>query len=137
MHHAIATDETIRRYIDRHLTSPDLTPETLARQFRLSRAQLYRTFPDDGGVQAYIRTQRLRRCFQTIADPAHAGRGIGDIALSFGFVSEAHFSRVFRQTFGLKPSEVRTQASMPPEVGAHSFISDWMRQLGRSPLPTV
>lgn len=136
-HHAAAETETIRQYIDRNLASPALSPDSLAQWFRISRAQLYRAFPEDGGVQAYIRTQRLRRCFQAIADPTHAGRGIGEIALSFGFVSEAHFSRVFRQTFGLKPSEVRAQASMPPEVGAHSFISDWMRQLGRSPLPTV
>ena len=102
----------------------------------MSRAQLYRTFPEDGGVQAFIRTQRLRRCFQTIADPAHAGRGIEEIALSFGFVSVAHCSRVFRQAFDLKPSEARAQAAVPPMVGAHSFISDWMRQLGHDPLKT-
>ena len=136
-HHAAATSETIRQYIDRNLTSSELSPDTLTQRFRMSRAQLYRAFPDDGGVQAYIRTQRLRRCFQAIATPAHAGRGIGEIALSFGFVSESHFSCVFRQALGLKPSEARAQAAAPPAVGAHSFINDWMRQLGRDPVTTV
>ena len=129
--HAAATSETISQYIDRHLTPSALSPDSLTQRFRMSRAQLHRAFPDDGGVQAYIRTQRLRRCFQAIATPAQAGRGIGEIARSVGFVSESHFSRVFHQAFGLKPSEARAQAVAPPAVGAHSFINDRMRQLGR------
>ncbi len=130
-HRAEATNATIRQYIDRHLTAPDLSPSSLARQFRASRAQLYRAFPDEGGVRAYIRTQRLRRCFQAIADPAQGWRGIGEIALSFGFVSESHFSRVFRQTFGLNPTDARAQALAPPATADDSFINDWMRHLGR------
>lgn len=131
-----ARSETIRQYIDRNLTSSELSPETLARQFRMSRAQLYRVFPDDGGIQAYIRNRRLRRCFQSIADPVHAGRGIGEIALSFGFVSEAHFSRIFRQAFGLNPNEARSRGAIPPLIHEHNFLNDWMRQQGRDSINT-
>ena len=129
-----ATGEAIRRFIDANLTAPDLSPDGLARRFGMSRAQLYRLFPDDGGVLAYIRSQRLRRCFQTIADPTQSWRGTGEIALSFGFVSEAHFSRVFRQAFGLSPTDARNRGAEPPSAGASSFINDWMRSLGQTPI---
>lgn len=128
-HRTAAAGEAIRRFIDANLTAPDLSPDGLARRFRMSRAQLYRLFADEGGVLAYIRGQRLRRCFQTIADPAQSWRGIGEIALSFGFVSEAHFSRVFSQAFGLNPTDVRAQSVNPPPYRTQSFISDWMHQL--------
>jgi AraC-like DNA-binding protein len=114
---ANATGGSIRQFVGRNLASSDLLPDSLARRFRMSRAYLYRLFANDGGVQAYIRAQRLRRCFQAIADPTNHARGIGDIALSFGFVSEAHFSRVFRQEFGLNPTDARAQAAIPPPTG--------------------
>jgi hypothetical protein len=46
-------------------------------------------------------------------NPAHHHRRAYEIAFALGFSSEAHFSRVFRSTFGLSPSDVRgrTQAT--------------------------
>lgn len=130
-----ATRQAVRDFIDHHLASPLLDPDTLARRFNMSRAHLYRLFEEEQGVVAYIRARRLRRCLQALTDATQAGRAIGEIALSFGFNSEAHFSRVFRRAFGATPSEARAGALrlvMSSGERQHTFISDWMRALQQS-----
>jgi AraC-like DNA-binding protein len=110
----------------------------LARRFHMSRSQLYRLFADEEGVAAYIRSRRLHRCFQVITDPAHFRRAIGEIALGHGFNSEAHFSRLFRLTFGVTPSEARAGAVTGQRVGdlgRATFINDWMRDLQSGSFP--
>lgn len=97
----------IREYMDANLSSPDLTAERLCAVFRLSRASLYRMFAPEGGIAAYIRHRRLERAEAMLRNPANARRTIADIAYDCGFVSEAHFSRAFRTSFGLPPREVR------------------------------
>lgn len=133
---AAAVGQAIRHFIEQNLASPELTPDALARRFNVSRAQLYRLFAVEGGVAAYVRARRLERCFQIMSSPAGATRPIGETGLRFGFGSEAHFSRVFRRTFGITPSEVRAGAIPAPtsEQDHQSFISDWMRQLQFGPL---
>lgn len=129
-----AIGQAVRDFIERNLTSPTLEPDLLVRQFRMSRTQLYRLFEEDGGVFAYIRLRRLPRCFQLITHPLHPGRAIGEIAFGLGFTSEAHFSRLFRRTFGLAPSEARqagVAARMAVPASQASFINDWMRGLHR------
>ena len=81
----------VRDHIDRHLMDDQLTPEALARLFRMSRATLYRLFDEEGGVAAYILGRRLDRCRAILAANL-TGLTIGEIAFSHGY-SEAHFSR--------------------------------------------
>ncbi len=130
--HATATRRAVRDFIDRHLASPLLEPDLLARRFNMSRAHLYRLFEEEQGVVAYIRARRLRRCLLALTDATQAGRAIGEIALSYGFNSEAHFSRIFRRAYGATPSEARAGAlRLVPGSGdsQHTFINDWTRAL--------
>lgn len=132
---AAAIGQVVRDFIEQHLASPLLTPEMLARRFRMSRAQLYRLFAGEDGVAAYIRARRLQRCFMAITDASQSARAIGEIALSLGFNSEAHFSRLFRRSFGVTPSEARAGATTVVPAGPFgrdSFINDWMRALQRA-----
>jgi len=43
---------------------------------------------------------------------------ITDIALSWGFASPAHFSRVFRDRYGMSPSEARQAPRAPVAEGS-------------------
>ena len=97
----------IRRFIELNLASDSLAPETLSRQFGVSRPTLYRLFEPYGGVATYIRRRRLERCFQEITAPAKDRRRIAEIAYGWGFRNEAAFSRSFRQAFGVSPREAR------------------------------
>lgn len=100
----------LRRHIEDNLHHRDLTTARLARELGVSRSQLFRQFEMTGGVETYIRRRRLRRSLFALCDPRHADRRIGDIAFDMGFADEAHFSRLFRQAFGLSPRAARDQA---------------------------
>ena len=45
--------------------------------------------------------------------PGKAGKRICDIAYAWGFVSEAHYSRAFRQHYGITPREARGGLTAP------------------------
>jgi len=97
----------VRQYIERNLQREGLTAALLAKELGTSRSQLYRAFDQLGGVHHYIRQRRLRRCLLALGDPAQAKRRIADLAYEQGFSDEAHFSRLFRQAFGLSPRAAR------------------------------
>jgi AraC-like DNA-binding protein len=106
----VATFVTIRRHIDRNLASPDLSADSIAAEFGLSRASLYRLFEPAGGIAKYIRKARLSRAFQEIAAPEFSNRRIGHIAYTLGFKSVSAFSRLFHEVYGVTPGEARERA---------------------------
>jgi AraC-like DNA-binding protein len=122
----------IRRYVDDHLRSPALSPETIAKALGLSRSTLYATCEPHGGVTAFIRQRRLERIHALLADPQNDQR-ISQVAYRHGFVSKAHFSRVFRDAFGYSPRETREAApsAASERVSADRAYRTWVRQLGR------
>ena len=87
----------------------DIDVEDLCRQFHVSRSRVYRLFEPHGGVHAYVKRQRLERCYADLlgADLEHTR--IGDVAYSWGFNDKSLFSRQFRAQFGQSPSEVLRQ----------------------------
>ena len=116
---SLASFLTIRRFIDRNLTSPELGPELLCQQFGLSRSTLYRLFEPAGGVAGYIRRQRLHRAFQEVVATGYSNQRIGLIGYRLGFRNTSDFTRTFRQSFGMSPSEARREAQAgnhPPPV---------------------
>jgi hypothetical protein len=54
---------------------------------------------------------RLDACRLDFQSQEHAARSITDTALSWGYNSPAHFSRVFRKQFGATPSEWRARVA--------------------------
>jgi AraC-like DNA-binding protein len=100
-------------FIRRHLASRRLNPELIARQLRCSRAHLYRVFASQGEtVASYVREARLQRAYELLSYYNVNKRQIGDIAFRCGFDDPVHFARLFRQRFGLTPSELRSSASL-------------------------
>jgi AraC-like DNA-binding protein len=131
-----ATRHRIRRYIDQNLTTADLTPDRICRELNFSRSTLYRAFVDSPGIAAYIRTRRLEATHMLLNDPSEE-RSIATIAYDAGFVSDAHFSRVFRQQFGYTPRQVRLGAGRLSEIAAAvdtgsmpALFQEWMKEIG-------
>jgi AraC-like DNA-binding protein len=93
-------------YIEDNLTSPKLGPLAICKALGVSKASLYRAFANTGGVTSHIRKRRLEAIHVLLNDPREP-RAIGEIAYQYGFVSDAHFSRAFRQKFGFSPRDVR------------------------------
>jgi AraC-like DNA-binding protein len=106
----LASFVTIRRYIDRKLASPDLSANSIAAEFGLSRASLYRLFEPAGGIAKYIRKVRLSRAYQEITAAEFSNRRIGFIAYQLGFKNVSAFSRLFHEVYGVTPGEARERA---------------------------
>ncbi|WP_196251726.1 helix-turn-helix domain-containing protein [Burkholderia glumae] len=100
----------VRRYIRRHIRDMTLSPASLSTALGISRSRLYRLFKGEGGVHEYIRSSRMRLALKEISDSKYHHRRIGDIAYEIGFTNEAHFSRSFREKFGMSPKEAREGA---------------------------
>jgi AraC-like DNA-binding protein len=98
----------IRAFIDSHLGDPELTPAAVAAAHHISLRYLHKLFePERHGVAGLIRQRRLERCRHDLLDPAQVDRPVAGIAARWGFSSAAHFSRVFREAYGLPPAAFR------------------------------
>ena len=106
----LASFVAVRRYIDRNLAEPDLSADSIAAAFGLSRASLYRLFEPAGGIAKYIRKARLSRAFQEITAAERSNRRIGHIAYTLGFKNVSAFSRLFHEVYGVTPGEARQRA---------------------------
>jgi len=104
-----------RRYIEVNLRDPDLTPGKLADAFRISPRYVRMLFAQDGEtVSGYILRRRLEECAQQMRDVAWHGKTITEIAFDWGFSSMAHFSRVFREQYGVSPRQYREEHGLLP-----------------------
>jgi AraC-like DNA-binding protein len=112
----------IHGFIEARLPDPELTPAVVAEAHHISVRYLHRLFENDGyGVAGLIRQRRLERCRADLLDPALSGRPAAAVGARWGFASPAHFSRVFRETYGLPPGEYRlahSRADADPDVSA-------------------
>jgi AraC-like DNA-binding protein len=94
--------QAVETYIADHLMEPQLGPDFLAGRFRVSRRTLYGLFEEAPlSVSGLIRELRLQRSAHDLRSPGH--RGILAVALRWGFNDASHFSRLFKQRFGISP----------------------------------
>lgn len=108
--------------IEKNLTQ-NLSVNDLCRALGLSRTRLYAMFEPLGGIRHYIQDRRLRRCAEALMSPHFNRLRIYEIAYRWGFTSEAHFSRAFKQKFGITPSEARQEQIYPKPLAAPETIS--------------
>lgn len=98
----------IYAFIEEHLSDPQLSPTLVARSNHLSIRYLHKLFETQGmTVAAWIRECRLERCRNDLLDPGLRAQSVSYIAARRGFPEPSHFSRVFRQAYGVPPSEYR------------------------------
>ncbi|WP_458114293.1 helix-turn-helix domain-containing protein [Arthrobacter sp. R1-13] len=99
---------SVREYIEANLSDPLLSPASIAAAHFISTRHLHNVFHESGTtVASWIRSQRLDGARRELRDPLHAGRSVGAVAARWGFLDAAHFSRIFRDAFGVSPSDWR------------------------------
>lgn len=109
----------VHAFIEQHLGNVDLGPATVAAFHHVSLRHLHRLFGTDGAtVAAWIRRRRLERCRADLADPTLRGRPVTAVAARWGLADPAHFSRLFRRTYGMSPTEYRRAEIAPLGVPA-------------------
>jgi AraC-like DNA-binding protein len=103
----------IQRYIDGHLSDPELRPAEIASAAEISVRHLHRLFAGSGGTLGdCIRKLRLQQCRNDLENPRLRSKTITEIAFSWGFSDSAHFSRSFRKQFGICPRKFREEAGV-------------------------
>jgi AraC-like DNA-binding protein len=101
----VARLRSIQRWIEFHLSDPELTLEQVAAANHVSLRYLHVLFRACGmSVSEWIWMRRLQRSYDVLAKGETGS--ITAVALQHGFASSAHFSTLFRRRFGVSPREV-------------------------------
>ncbi len=109
-HRAAELSSRIEQFIETHLADPTLGPAEIATAAGVSVRHLHRVFSRKGRtVGDWIRERRLEHCRSDLEDSRLRQRTITDIAFYWGFSESAHFSRSFKQQFGMCPRTFRSQ----------------------------
>jgi len=101
----------VKAYIEAKLADPELSVERIAHACGISVRGLHRHFAEDpaGSVSRYLWQRRLIRCAEALRDPSQAHHSITDVCFSYGFSSSSHFSRLFKDQFGVSPVHYRVE----------------------------
>jgi AraC-like DNA-binding protein len=101
----------VRTYIEHRLDNPDLDIASIAAAHHVSVRRLQKLFADrEQTVTGWIRGRRIEHCRRDLANPVLAERTVSSIATHWGLFDPAHFSRLFKSTYGLSPREYRVKA---------------------------
>lgn len=101
--------------IDTRLADPELGLRDIAGEVGLSSRYVQRLFELHGdGFTRYIRQRRLERSRAELLDLSRSAISIAQIAHSWGFTSASHFSRSFRDAFGISPRALREGSREAP-----------------------
>lgn len=120
----------MENYIEARLGQREISVGELCATFGVSRASLYRHFPETGGVASYIRHRRLLSARNQL-EMAEARRGlISDISERWGFSDPGHFHRLFKREFNLRPGEVAAtpHVAVQEQVTIAGFVDRWMAE---------
>ena len=113
-HSSLVTAHRVRivSYIEAHLREPNLSPGRIAQACRITARYLHHLFTSEAEtVTQYIQRRRLEECARALIAAPVRGRLVTEIAFDYGFNSLTHFGRVFRNQYGLTPSEYRRAAA--------------------------
>lgn len=102
----------LTRYIEANLCDPELDVEACALALGVSKRYVHKLFEAlDLPFGKYVLQQRLARCRDELLNPVLSGLSIEQIAYRNGFNDAAHFSRRFRDCYGVSPRAYRKRES--------------------------
>ena len=98
--------EKIKEILDENMTDDSFSIEAFSKELSMSRMQLHRKLKALTGLSAseFLRAERLKLAISLFKD---ASLNINEICYQSGFNSPSYFSKCFKETYGILPSEYR------------------------------
>lgn len=97
-----------KSFVDKNIRDPDLDLHQVAHALNCSPRYLHTAFAAEGtSITKYIWSARLELCHQELIRTRKEEMTVTDIAFACGFNSSSHFSRTFKEKFGVSPSKLR------------------------------
>ncbi|MBP1619113.1 MAG: tmoS 12 [Bacteroidetes bacterium] len=108
--------EQIMAIINKNISNPQLNVAMLMTDLGLSRVHLHRKLKTATGLSAgnFIRNIRLKQAAILLKEKK---TNISQIAYAVGFSNQTHFSTVFKNFYGVSPSEYIAQEDQSFELG--------------------
>ncbi|MBF9066694.1 helix-turn-helix transcriptional regulator [Streptacidiphilus fuscans] len=108
--------DELRWHVNTGLGDAELSPQEVAARHHISVRQLHKVFAAEGTTLGrWVLQRRLEESARELAKSGITGRKIAATATRWGFSNAAHFSRVFRDAFGVAPQEwraIRTELAL-------------------------
>jgi AraC-like DNA-binding protein len=129
-----ARETSIRRFVENNLRDENLSADMICASLGVSRPVLFRIYEAEGGVMRAVVKMRLEKAFRDLAD-SELGKGVvSRIARRWCFSDPAYFTRLFRKTYGAKPSDVvgssllsnsKTDGTLPKTGKSQVKVANW------------
>ena len=103
--------DRINAIVDKEMATGDVSVDSVASALCMSQQQLRRKLNAILGETplAHIRTLQMKRAQQLLDD--NSDMPINEIAMQCGYYDMSHFTRAFKQTIGVTPTQYRKQKS--------------------------
>ena len=100
----------ILEFLDFNLSSPGLTAAKVAAECGISSRYLHLLFRENNmNYHDYVWNKRLELAHGWLSKNENAHESISQVAYKAGFRSISHFSRVFKDTYGYTPSQLKNR----------------------------
>lgn len=106
----------IMKVITANLDNPDLGNELITREVGISRVHLYRKLKEltNLSLRDFIRNIRLNEAARLLSEQKH---NVSEIAQRTGFDNVSYFTVIFKQRYGIPPSQYHGQSSLEKKNG--------------------
>lgn len=117
----------IKTFIESRLDAPELSVDAIAQACGISVRSVHRAFEAEpgGSVSNYIWIRRLSHCAAELRNPGLAPRPLTEVCFAWGFNSTSHFSRLFKERFGVTPREYRLLSERLGETNGPELRAPW------------
>lgn len=117
-----ATDQrliALQEHLRDSLADPSLDVAAMARFLRIGERQIHHMFARQGTTPTrWLKRERLTMIARDLRNPRLRGRTVSAIAFDWGYSDAAHFSRSFRDAFGMPPVVWRQQFAEQDDAGS-------------------
>jgi AraC-like DNA-binding protein len=95
-------------FMRRHVSNPDLSPQSLADHMRISVRTVHKRFEEANTTfRQWLLQERLDACRRALGDRRCSDMTITQVAYSLGYNDLSHFTKKFRARFGIPPGRFR------------------------------